>query len=326
MPNTYSSGDTSQLGSREIAGRLQLLIEEAPDTGWPFEISLYNSDSDQESESYSGMTAAPSMKKWRNGRRVRMLGATKTIIFNEHYEATLEDFIQNWRRDKTGLMRQRVSQLQQRSTSHWKSLLTDLMEAGDSTTVGDGQNFFSASHSEGDSGTQKNLLTASDVSSLNVASALAPTPEEMAKILIDLALYFRRYKDDVGEPINEDANMFHVHVPTVMGSPLAQAITKNMLATSSGGAVDNPLRDTGITIVPHANPRLDNTAAEIYMFRSDAPEAKPFIMQQEGELSVNELAEGSDLEFTENKWQFGVDAWRGVGYGMWQTALQATLS
>ena len=37
-------------------------------------------------------------------------------------------------------------------------------------------------------------------------------------------------------------------------------------------------------------------------------------------------AEGSEFEFDNDAWQFGVDAWRGVGYGYWQHAVLATMT
>ena len=42
-------------------------------------------------------------------------------------------------------------------------------------------------------------------------------------------------------------------------------------------------------------------------------------------LELAAKAEGSEFEFDNKAWQFGIDAWRGVGYGHWQRAVQVTM-
>ena len=37
------------------------------------------------------------------------------------------------------------------------------------------------------------------------------------------------------------------------------------------------------------------------------------------------VAEGSELEFEEDKHRYGVDTWRNAGYGFWQQACMAQL-
>jgi phage major head subunit gpT-like protein len=36
-------------------------------------------------------------------------------------------------------------------------------------------------------------------------------------------------------------------------------------------------------------------------------------------------AEGSEFEFTNDAWEFGIDSWRNVGYGYWQRACLVTM-
>jgi phage major head subunit gpT-like protein len=58
--------------------------------------------------------------------------------------------------------------------------------------------------------------------------------------------------------------------------------------------------------------------------RSDSP-VKAFIRQTEQDVELKVKAEGSDFEFDNDAWQFGIDAWRGAGYGLWQRACLVTL-
>ena len=58
--------------------------------------------------------------------------------------------------------------------------------------------------------------------------------------------------------------------------------------------------------------------------REDSP-IKPFIRQTEQEVELKVKAEGSEFEFDNDAWQFGLDGWRGVGYGYWQRSVLCTL-
>ena len=60
------------------------------------------------------------------------------------------------------------------------------------------------------------------------------------------------------------------------------------------------------------------------VFRTDSP-IKAFIRQTEQEVELKAKAEGSEFEFDNDAWQFGIDAWRGVGYGYWQRACYVTM-
>ena len=61
------------------------------------------------------------------------------------------------------------------------------------------------------------------------------------------------------------------------------------------------------------------------VFRTDSP-IKALIRQTEQEVELKAKAEGSEFEFDNDAWQFGIDAWRGVGYGYWQRACQVIMT
>jgi hypothetical protein len=59
---------------------------------------------------------------------------------------------------------------------------------------------------------------------------------------------------------------------------------------------------------------------------SNEANIKALIRQEEEPISIAAIAEGSELEFRENKHQYGVKAIRNVGYGYWQHACLYTFT
>ena len=315
-------GATAELSSRAIRGFFYEALEAKVDAGWITAIcNMFNSD--QESETYKWLTQSPVMREWISGRNAKGFQSNGITIENKEFEATIEILLKDIRRDKTGQIRMRMNDLVRRSYTHWKSLVSTLILNGTTGLAYDGQAFFSASHSEGNSGTFKNLLTASEYGVLNVATATAPTAAEMAAALLAVVTHLYTFKDDQGEPRNEDALHFVCMVPVPLFGATQAAVTSNILQGSSG-SFDNPLKGNKFTIDVVPNARLTWTDA-FSVFRADA-EAKPFICQQETETDLKMKAEGSDFEFDNNAWQVGIDATRNVGYGMHWQAAKAVLS
>lgn len=318
MPST----GLGQLSSRAIRGMFYEELEMATAMSWIDMIAnLFTSD--QESETYRWLSQSPKMREWLNGRHAKGFSVNGISIENLEFEATIEFFLKELRRDKTGQVRIRLGELVDRSQSHWASLLTTLIENGNAVACYDGQYFFDTDHSEGSSGTMKNLLAAGDYAELNVGTPTNPTPGEMADVLMKLIQHLYSLKDDQGEPRNETALKFLAMVPINLWGATATAISSNQL-TASTGSRDNPLKGQKFSIEVVPNPRLTWTT-DLAVFRTDA-RAKPFIRQTEKEVELKILGDGSDLEFNENKWQVGIDASRNVGYGMWWQAVRGTLS
>jgi len=93
---------------------------------------------------------------------------------------------------------------------------------------------------------------------------------------------------------------------------------------------------SGLRISVETNPELTWTD-KLAIFRTDG-NAKPFIRQAElldgasqaddeslG-IQVQSIAEGSEEEFKNNQWLFGIKASRNVGYGYWQHGVIGQLS
>lgn len=315
-------GATAELGSRAIRGFFYEALEAATLASWINGCSnLFTSD--QESETYKWLSQSPVMREWIGGRQAKAFTANGVTIENKAFEATIAIELKDLRRDKTGQIRMRMGELVERSNTHWASLLSTLLLNGATGLAYDGQAFFSATHSEGNSGTLKNLLTSSEYSELNVATATAPTPYELANALVKVISHFYTFKDDQGEPRNEGASAFQIQTPVTLYPAMAAAVS-SMLLNSGSGSVNNPLGAMPFTLQVVPNGRLTWTD-RFAVLRSDA-QAKPLIRQEETAVDLKMKAEGSDFEFDQNAWQFGIDANRNVGYGMYWQAVQAVLS
>lgn len=313
--------DQQGLGSRSIIGKFYEMLEMSKDLAWPFRVGM-EMPSNQESETYKWLGFSPALRQWLGGRQAKGLRENGITISNKTFEATLEINVDDLRRDKTGQINIRIGEMADRVNQHWASLLTTLIAT--STTLGyDGEYFFDTDHSEGDSGTQTNKLTASDYSDLNVTTAANPTAVELATAILKMIQHMYSFKDDQGEPMNENAAQFMCMVPVNMWAAAMQAVRSNLLSTGTG-AIDNPLKNSELQITPVANPRLTGTTV-LYVFRTDG-RAKPFILQSETDVEMTAIAEGSEEEFKHNRHLYGVKAIRNVGTGYWQQAVMATLS
>lgn len=313
------------LGSRAIIGEFFHRLSQLTGASWIDAVSMYFK-SDQESETYPWLGQVPQMRQWVGGRQAKGLREQGITIQNLDFEATLEVLTKEIRRDKTSQVMIRIGELAKRTLSHWNKLLSAALVLGTSTDCYDGQYFFDSDHSEGDSGTQKNLLTSSEVTALNISTATAPTAAEMVGAILGVVAYMLAYVDDQGEPMNEDAREFMVMVGTpALWTALAGALGSSTIV-SGGAAVTNvlgTLEDFKIRGV--FNPRLSALTAQMMIFRTDS-DVKAMIRQEEVPITMSAIAEGSELEFKENKHQYGVYASRNVGYGYWQNASYSTFS
>lgn len=313
------------LGSRAIIGKFYNKLEAYLGAGWIDLISVLF-DSDQESETYKWLGMVPAMREWLGGRQAKGFRDNGLTITNKTWESTLEIMVDWIRRDKTRQIDIRIAELAERAAEHWAKLLSTLISNGTGSTSGlcyDGQYFFDSDHSEGDSGTQLNLLTSSQVAALDVATATAPTASEAVKAILGVIAYMLNYKDDQGEPMNASAKNFLVMTSPLLWPYLAPAVHTNQI-TSGETNVIKSLEADGFKISLACNPRLTYTT-QFVTFRTDAP-AKALIRQEEEGVKMEALAEGSEHEFKHNKHLYGVKAIHNVGYGYWQYASHATLS
>lgn len=306
----------SVLSSRAIIGEFYNTLEQNVGALWVPSTSMLMT-SDQESETYKWLGMAPAMREWVGGRAAKGFRDNGFIIVNKTFEATMELLVDEIRRDKTGQVMVRVRELAERTNAHWAKLLSALVIGGESAVCYDGQYFFDTDHAEGDSGSQSNDLT------YDATTTTAPTASEMESAILKSVEAIVGFKDDQGEPLNEEAMSFLVMVPTPFMSAAAAAL-KNPVITDANGSRTNTITSLGgFKFELAVNPRLSWTT-KFATFRTDG-QVKPFIRQEEEGVTIAAIAEGSELEFKENKHQYGVKATRNVGYGYWQHACLTTL-
>ncbi len=309
------------LSSRAIIGAFYNRLEQNPGSKWIEKVSMLF-QSDQASEEYKWLGMSPVMREWIGERMVKSLRDQGIEIKNKDFEATLELGRKELKRDKTGQALIRIMELADRTNSHWASLLSTLMINAESAVCYDGQYFFDTNHVEGDSGTQSNDIE-SDISELPVnqhGSTTAPSAEEMELSILDGVEQILSFKDDQGEPMNEGANEFLIMCPIPFMKSALAAINNPVLTSGR----TNTIATSDFSIVPMVNPRLTWTT-KFAVYRTDGL-VKPFIRQEEEPVTLDAIAEGSELEFKTGKHQYGVKASRNVGYGYWQHACLVTLT
>ncbi|MDF3821955.1 Mu-like prophage major head subunit gpT family protein [Leptospira sp. 96542] len=308
------------LSSRAIIGEYYATLEQDAGMSWVDKISnIFQSD--QESETYKWLGQSPAMREWIGGRHAKGFRENGITITNKEFEATLEVLVKEMRRDKTGQVMLRVRELAQRTNAHWAKLLSALLLSAESGVCYDGQYFFDTDHSEGESGTQSNDLT------LDITTPAAPTAGEMETGILKSIEAILGFKDDQGEPMNENAREFLVMVPVPFMSAAAAALGSQIIVDASTSRSNNILTLGtlgGFTVRMATNARLSWTT-KFATFRTDG-QVQSLIRQEEEPVTMSAIAEGSELEFKENKHQYGVKASRNVGYGLWQRAALTTFS
>lgn len=306
------------LSSRAIIGEFYATLQQDLGLSWIDSVSnLF--DSNQESETYKWLGMAPAMREWIGGRQAKGFRNDGVTIVNKNFEATLEVLVDEIRRDKTGQVMVRVRELAERTNSHWASLLSALLIAGEAAVCYDGQYFFDTDHVEDDSGSQSNDLTS------DITTTTAPTSGEMETAILKSIEAILGFKDNQGEPMNEGARMFEIMVPVPFMSSAAGAIGSQIIVDSSTSRSNRILTLGslgGFQVGLRVNPRLTWTT-KFATFRADG-QTKALIRQEEEGVTMSAIAEGSELEFKERKHLYGVKAIRNVGYGYWQRACLTT--
>jgi phage major head subunit gpT-like protein len=315
----------NELSSRAIIGLYYKRLEQKSGMDWIEAISNYFT-SDQESETYKWLGQSPVMREWVGGRQAKGFLTNGLTIENKHFEGTLEINVKDLRRDKTGQITVRINEFADRTNAHWAQILSKLINSAESTVCYDGQYFFDTDHLEGKSGTQSNKIQVDltgfvdQIDGGKVGAATAPSEAAFRLAVLKGIQQILSFKDDQAEPMNENATNFLVVVPTSMWY-IAQAAVAVPLTVGGSTNSIKVMNDLNITVAQ--NPRLPWTD-KFAIFRTDSA-IKPFIRQEEEGVKVKAIAEGSELEFTHDKHQYGVDTWRNVGYGYWQHACQVKL-
>lgn len=286
------SGQFSSFSLRNVEGSYFWSLEETQAASWvPLLSNMFTTD--QPYEIYKWLGSAPAMAAWRGERKRSGLGDYELTVVSDKYDSTLAFDVDDMRRDKTGQIVRRVSEMGQKAATLPQRLFTTLLEANG--TSYDGSNFFANSHN---TGTVDNNLTYA------AATGTQPTSAEMSGAILEAIQAMYGFLDDSGDPCNEFAQQFMVMVPTNYWQPLVAALKD--VFTSAG--VSNTLQSAtgmGLSVTPVVNPRLSATD-KMYTFRTDAP-VKCGIWQEEelGGEAFKTLGVDSDNSFWRDEVAFG---------------------
>lgn len=296
------------LDNRNLRGEFFSQLSIAERGSWASRLAVMF-PSDRETEDYKWLGSAGQMREWVGARHEHSVRVESYTIQNKPYENTLGISDDDRRRDKLRQIEVRIGDLARSAATHPESLLTALILANG--TCYDGQAFFADAHVSGDSGSQDNNVSS------DIATTTAPTAAEFATSIVQAIQTMYGFKDDAGEPVNQDMREAVIMVPTPFWGASAQAVSKELLAVG-GATITNPATGLGVSLSVIVNPRLTWTT-KWALFRADGA-LKPLIVQEEVPLRLDT----KDESFENRRTLFGVYASRGVGYGLWQHAVLTT--
>jgi phage major head subunit gpT-like protein len=321
--------NTANIGRRDIIGAFFIHLEQYLGQNWTGKI-VSSFKSDQGQEIYRWLGVVPSMREWVGGRQAKTLSEFGITIPNKTYEATMDIPVDWLRRDKTGQIMTRVKELAMRAAEFDADAISSLLLAGadEAALCYDKTPFFSTSHEEGKSGKQSNILTAKDTSALRIKNPLNPTSVDFNAAVLAALTKLYQVKDGEGRPFNKAGKEFLVMAPTIFLGAATGAVYGRIL-NSPTGSFDNPVlasgEHSGFRVDAIVNPLLNDQLPDFYVFRTDTP-SKPFIIQDEVPLKMGYIGPGSEREFVNNEYLYGVTRVCGAGYGYWQYALKCSFS
>lgn len=243
---------------------------------------------------------------------------------NLPYELSMAIDIEDVRRDKLGMFETKAAEMGAKFADHINRLVIAQLTAN---PIGfDGVSFFGTTHPVNGT-TQANALSSSQVASLDVATAAAPTAVEMANVIMDATYYTYTLTDEAGDPINGGAKQWLLvsSNPRIVSAANA-AINSFQLSSGQTNPLYAGLEAKGWKFLTDIDPRIGaSNSAVFYLFRVDS-EVKPFAWGEESGLEINYLGDGSYNAVKDNQYIWAAKAVRSVGVGRYQHAFKCTLS
>jgi phage major head subunit gpT-like protein len=264
--------------------------------------------SNTDTESYSWLGTVPRMSEWIAERKFEGLLPADFAIKNRDWEVSMDVDRNVIEDDRLGIVRPRIMQLAQEAARHPDELLFQVIAAGGTGLAYDGQPFFSATHAEGESGTQANTVSGSGVEVEDLANDYQAARAAM-----------RLMKDDRGRVMG--LRPTHVLAPPALEGPFRRLLQSEYFPTAGlTGASANIWRGSAeLVIAPYLTDSND-----WFLLSLDQP-VKPFIFQNRRPPQFTALDNPTDENvFMRRRFLYGVDARYNVGYGLWQLAYRVT--
>lgn len=314
-------GAEALINDRAIIGMYYNGLEQG-DMSWVNDLA-FDVDSNQDEENHVWLGMPPGFREWVGGRHAKSFLDFDYTIKNKDFESTIEYHERHLSQDKTSQLQVRINQHADRALSHEASLMSALILGAESSVCYDGQYFFDTDHTEGNSGTQSNDISI-DISTLAVGthgSTARPSVGEMSECILQSIETMYGFKDDQGEPLNENAQEFLVMTPITLFGTALKAINN---VTMSNGETNILAQSPNFKIKVKANPRLTWTD-KFATFRMDGA-VKPFIKQIREPLTIDVLGRGTEYNFETRKVKVGLKKAGNVGLGLWQGAVLTTMT
>jgi hypothetical protein len=259
----------------------------------------------------------PSEKK--GALNVTELGAKKIVIRNKVWRNAVGFDMDDVRRDQTGSIVRAAAALGEVYGVHDLEVLVGLLADGETGEAYDQLAFYASSGR-----TFSNIITASEVASLNVADPEIPTAEEVVVSVLDIIGYMQSWQDSQGHFFNRGVRSFHVGMPTKMFGSMQTAMTTNGFSDSRPDTLQKLIGGYSVTLAPE--PAFNAQATKIHVQVTDRVSAKAMIKQVDVPLMLSELAAGSEEEFLNERHILKGREVSGYGYGSPQCAAVATFS
>ena len=274
---------------------------ENPSDVMPF---ILETSSDGSDEKYGWLGQSPSMTEWLDERKLKSLNSFDYSLINKDYEATLSVDRNAVEDDRLGAVQVRINDLASKARVHPRKLFFEALIAGTTELCYDGQPFFSASHSEGNSGTQTNLKTGSGITLALLKDDFDAVEAQMMS-----------FKDDVGEPVNEGDMKIGIVCPPALKRKFQELNTLSMINNSDNGM-------KGRISVITTSSRL--TDVNDWYFANVGEGIKPLIRQVRQAPKFAALEGNSTKGFMAKKFLYGIDSREVFGYGLWQKMIKVT--
>lgn len=258
-------------------------------------------------EDYGWLGQVPELVEWTDERKLKGILDYQYQIRNKDYEATIQIDRNTIEDDQVNSVKPRINDLAVRAKQHPRKLFLEALVNGSSALCYDGQAFFSASHSEGMSGTLSNIVT-------GTGTTLAQIGADLDSAIVRMA----SFKDDQGAPFAEDIQDKDLMI--VAPIALRPAMEKLFGAMNDASGATNTYKDrVGKRVY---SSRL--TDANDWYLLNVGQSMKPFIQQNRQAPRFGALEVNSDRGFMSKRYVYGVDYRVGFGYGLWQYAVKIT--
>lgn len=259
---------------------------------------IMETKSDGSDEAYGWLGQSPQMNEWIDERKLKSLNSFDYTLKNKSYEATLQVDRDDIEDDRLGNIQIRINDLALKAKTHPRKLFFEALSASETALCYDGLPLISASHVEGDSGVQSNIVTGTGITLAQITADLSTAIATM-----------KGFKDDTGEPFDEG----DIQVGVICSLALESLFNDlNDLEYVTTG-VTNKYRGKIKVLV--SSGRI--TGNDWYMSNVKAG-LKPFIRQVRKAAEFSSLEGESDNGFMRKIYSYGVDSREVFGYGLWQ--------